>query len=1324
MKKILSAIILIIFISTNLAYAISPDSYKLSSKSNIGSISREYIPAIRKIIDKIKTGELRPEDVPLELQFLVTISGRTTAKETSLRHADAELTDDEIALIEQYIKKTNIEWFKDLLESLLVLKSSGKQLNASEPLVNVELSLDDEIKLIVNSENIDFIKTGDRRFKLVKNNKELRVEKFNFNNRLFIRIGSRTYEIVSGVHEINLSEIMTDPLFWIGNAELVDFFGEDEVLAQKIKKSPQGLMLVEWDEELRKIIPECRTINGRIIANAYERLKDKKLDPFLQSHYSLVAYFFSFLTDPEVSVSMLDIVSNISNQRVNEFIYRLLGTENVIIPHMVSMQFKKFHAILRVLCELYGAEQIVCNPHILPNPGTQNIVISRLNFILSHISDSDIYQFSSIADINDKLNKLSKEKIDIFDYDDASKTLKINLSVISNERRPLSRQRELTVFQKRGPPNTDIDRVVVEALAYMCTRKHSDVIKRVSKFIGHWRQDWIMNEVLQGISSNHKILFQLDDADCFESIGLGVGRSGFGLGGASIETETWCRDVFSNFIDKIKILAGVFPNGKPYVFPQVYFGPSINKEEDCTGTPLVDAYNYRKLCNALFGDEPLSKGMINAIIAETKLTNFKPVDTDDPALLLATLQEIYDYLVIKLRDELKKWITENNLNILLFGQVLLPNENPVFYPALLKALEEINNGKRDGEKTIALLRHNYFRKKWKTREGIRLRIIQKDDPIKVLVESETNADIFEEYFGFRPTILYEAVHFPEVSDARIKTFREQIREQEDMQEPVENFLSKLAECAERDGKQPVNIADDIIITQPSRLDMNKRPDSTIVLAKNIQRLENEKAEQERRPPRKVRVLFFGSTVRLGPDGSTGLSGVEKEAYELVHTIAREGEIDISNQIYFLGYIPQKEVIAGLTFTHVMSQASDRETFGRTPIEAMATGVPIIYTRDWTYPFDSKDRQVYYTLFGGSHTFPLRPGHTDLKTGEWIKGQVQPDVKDGEIPMMHRRIYNILSNPNSMEEIARVNFLASRRSMFNLRNLENYLKLRFVMAFDPEFKKVRFIDNYGIKSSRVEDLISAIKERDDPIDKDVMDRFSQYATRINASIEIPDNRKPQAATNLFVRKIHSWSKKMTSARATLKNFISQYNTMKPRLKNTAQSVKYIFIDKDALPNNQKDILESENWTRRQKVLEGKFPGYKFIVFSGSEGMDITSVAKDNAMFLLSESNMDKYMHINARIVAIKNAGNEYIYPIDGLICLGIGLLNLNQDDKKGSPLVSSIAKLYSDLTHSKICIETFLETFRIEIVLPPVEKFNTEELLYLQSYALFVLGNAA
>lgn len=1020
----------------------------------------------------------RPEDLQMDQQGRLRIEGRIENYKKNVA-----------PLIEHYSKKGYLFEIENTFSGMDALAGSVKKLaeklkgrleGGEKPIPPLLIHYDER-----GYKEEQFIKISTHL--LEKGEKKLSVNRFLYKGRQFIQIGSRVYEVKEGTSQIDIKDLLKDPLLWIGNAQLVDFYGEEMLKEQEGHQT--GLRLVEWDEEMRNFIEEPELIDNSIILHAYERLKDPQLDPLLRLHYNLVVYFYSIYPSNEFPITSLDIVSGISEKSVNEFMFKLLGITDVLVPHIVPTQFKKFYVIIRRICELCKVEGLESSGMPI-EINQQNIVMHRLNSILMQMDYGRMWRLGSLEEINKEINRITGEDINLFSYDNNSKRLIINLHTLSKEKR--RKVDEVYVFKKRGPPRLNRERVIVEALNHLCRKGPISVVNSICRAIRYWQDNWAIDMVLQGIASNPWIELETPQDDFLRDKPVGFGRPVWVLGGGCIESAIWVRDILNYIFDDIKIMAGVDKNGRPYIEDQIEFGPKVDRETDCIGEPAIDKYKWRSLVERLF--------------TETELSEEE----------LRKLQDEYNSAVMEIKERLKKWILENNLRIVIFGQIALPDENPVFYPALLEAVKEINQIRNPEDRVVVFIRHNYTNKKRRIRDGINIHVLNKDDPIYVFVESEENAELFKQYFGFRPTVIYQATRFPEVDEKSEVPFRAQIRNSksnESARDEIEGILKEKG----------IDFEKDIIIIHPSRLDTNKRPDSTITLAKNLQRIENQEAHKQNRSPRKVRILFIGTQVRQ-VEGSFGRE-TERKALEEVTRMAKEGDIDISSQVHFLGYLPHHLTTIALTYAHIVSIPSEHETFGRIPMEAMAMGVPIIYARDWLYTFNPEDRQVFYELYGGNMIFRIRSGRTE--NGKWVDGVLKPEIEEDGIPVMHRKIYEVINNPDAMEQIARMNFLACRRSMFNLQNTENFMRLKFLLSLDPSGERLRFRYRPRPVHRRSEDTVgrsnqeaigkgSCLEEKDNVIvedlNKDQSDTIKKAIGRIEEQIkkaELTDEEREQA-----------------------------------------------------------------------------------------------------------------------------------------------------------------------------------------------------------------------
>ncbi len=941
--------------------------------------------------------------------------------------------------------------------------------------------------------------------------KRLNIARYHYRGRTYVRIGSRLYEADKTVDGLDAKDLLADPLLWLGNAELVDYYGEDQVGYPRQTTGPPGLRLVEWNEELRQAFPEIPLEDPALIEQAYQRLRDPDLDPLLRTHYSLIVYFFSITQNQEYTVRDLHIIANISDLHMNEFLYALLGTRQVAIPYIMSVQMRKLFRVLEKISDLLpGCQNIRSLPANIADPNLQNIILNRLHYALNGLRYQDIVDLSNLGEINDTFNDLlnrnkkRRERIELFAYDEESATLTINLEQLAVEHRDERERLDPHVFRKRGPPEVNRDKVIVTALAYLCQKEQAGLVNQVTDRLRHWPQSWAADTVLKGIDANYKVELETSQRDFLRDISFGAGRAVWVLGGGCAEQELWIRRIISDLFEKIKIMAGETKEGGPIINPNVDFGRRVQVPADCTALPSIDAYTWKKLRAELFSSDPIS--------AEKRLH----------------LQRRYNEAVWSTKVLLQEWIIEHDLRLLMFGQVALPEENPIFYPALLQAVEEVNALRGPQEQVKVIIRHNYTNKRKQIREGIKIRIMQRDDPVEIFVESETNADLFEENFGFRPTVVHQAAHFPNVNLDSDVPLREQVRAQEEFREPVASFGQKI-ELLNQQGaranawlsfllniffdtvdtlvslparfvkikvlndfisrikylaysyklKQQVDLENDIVIIQPSRIDANKMPESTVIMAKNMQQIENRQAIADGRKPRRVALLFIGTQIRTG-DEAGNFKDTEQEALDNIWKTAKKkgrDDIDLRSQIHMLGQIPQEEVAAAYTFADIVSIPSGHETFGRVPFEAYAA--PVIYTRRWFYStfYDQSDErediQVQYGLYGGLPLFNLRPGKTE--NGRFRPGPVQPEAMEGEFPKLYLRMYELLQSPERREQLTREKYLLTRRSEFNLANTAKFLYYKFIAMFDHTGSRLRFVDKDFVPR-RHEDSLDKIELR--------------------------------------------------------------------------------------------------------------------------------------------------------------------------------------------------------------------------------------------------------
>lgn len=930
----------------------------------------------------------------------------------------------------------------------------------------------------------------------------LSVQYLTYQDRNFLKIGNRLYEKTSDT-AVELSDLIVDPLLWIGNATLVDFFGEGAVLLSRDNVVTPNLTIVQWNQELRKVLPVDDIIPDKLLDKADIMMRDPLMDPFLKTHYNLVYYFFKispFLKENNKTIpyDFFEVAANIGPEKLNELFFALFGSDAFELPVIVPRQIRLFYQMLVHLHQIVPFEDIKIYPENM-SVAEGSTALSYLHVLMQNVSYADLRAVKNFDDfkrlIQDRVGKYIG--IDVVD-EGIHSVLKINTYNVMQDRRGGERNPILTASQKR--PVLDKDTTVVDALFTMAEKGDAAVINNLFNSLKKWDKKWAVSHILQGIILNNDVKPKLagkTNADMKQVLlekKMGVARGGFGLGGASIETMTWVRDVFSHMFDNnIEVMGGIYKD-------KVDFGSNVNETRGINY--FIDTYSYSELTKLIFSQKKIeNKDLIsmlnqlqdvisitskqdafgqNPLVGVDSISNvrarkklfFKEKGLDtiidklnanksiDNNSKLKLIQGVYDFSVQEVKNTFLHWVKEKQLDVMMVGQIAFPVENPVVYAGLLEAVKELDH---NGKNLNLFIRQSYFRKWEKQRENIDIVIPSEKDGVEIFVESQSNADIFEELYGYRPSVVYEGVRLFDISVNSDLSIQEQLQKdsmgakghkKDVFVTASKEFKDILDNQATLQGKEKIDLNKDImerdiIILQPSRMDSNKRPDSTLELASMLQEKERKQASLENRKMRKVRVLFLGEYMDVETDqASLGqLSGNERDTY--IKTLQQAKDLGLDSQVYFLGQLKQTQVLAAMSYAHIMSQPSDRETFGRTPMEAISMGTPIVVSRDYVYPY-YEQHQVFRNLFGGYALFPLKAGQNN--NGEWTPGPSKPD--EG----MANRIWETLNNRDEINRISKFNYFLLKHSMMNLNNFDKFMELWNLSKIDGVKDELVFIDN--------------------------------------------------------------------------------------------------------------------------------------------------------------------------------------------------------------------------------------------------------------------------
>lgn len=272
-----------------------------------------------------------------------------------------------------------------------------------------------------------------------------------------------------------------------------------------------------------------------------------------------------------------------------------------------------------------------------------------------------------------------------------------------------------------------------------------------------------------------------------------------------------------------------------------------------------------------------------------------------------------------------------------------------------------------------------------------------------------------------------------------------------------------------------------------------------------------------------------------------------------------------------------------------------------------------------------------------------------------------------------------------------------------------LRLRRVTPLGAQVFEV--VSKRVIGDKTAEDLVEACRADNGKVDPGDLGVLGRVAGEVDRA-RVPEEQKPGLTAELTIARLTHRARGLGEAKGRIKEQIDYYYRLKGRIGCDEKMVRNVFIEKGCLPMNQQYILEGDEWVRRRQLLERMFPGYRFNVFTGSIG---DGMNKDNTIILTN-----KDIEINARLVCITNAGEEEYSPMDALIYLGIGLLNLSREN---TPLAATVQNLYWRLTNGYMDINAFLNpsnNYRLNIKLQPIAKFDTE----LEIYAISLLEQAA
>lgn len=809
--------------------------------------------------------------------------------------------------------------------------------------------------------------------------KTLAVNVRGHNQDKFILIGNRAYRLLNGVKTVYISKLLQDPSLWVGNIELIEFFGEEKIsFPTEIERGVAVFSVCDVPQDVTNELSEKVPDYIQKKATDYLNKKPEEQDAFLRAHYALGLFHHNSGRKGIMAEAFKASVFIGPHAQV-EAVYKVFELTDLSRAGIISPHILKLFSAIREICWKEKVASIETNVAGM-SVDEQKLVLSRLKSLIStgniEKTGNGLYIMKSNYD------KMRHKEVSLRVDGDR---LVVDLDGIVSESRDVlrsERNRSQGYHVARAPPR-DFSEKIIEALVTVAINGNKEIAEKLYVSTADWTDPAARNAVLFALASNQHIKRQ--EAPIFAGQKIGVIRGGFGSGGASSETE----ELISLFADpkffgpaQVEVAAGFY---HPSVVLRNDIGISTIKE--------LDRDTYTELTKKIFD------------------ANLDPKKRDD-------VKREYEEAVKVAKERIADWLRRTKVSFVLASQVINPSENPILYPAIIDAAAEVNKERAThGLVPIKIfMRHNYFAKLRPS--CIKLRLPERADQVEFLIESETNADIFKDVFGFEPYIMYSASRFSDTS-----------MQSADIKDSIKDDHAKMFR---RFLKHKYGVPEDaILVLSPSRLNKFKRIDRTLYLADELQK--RFKGQKD------VHVLILGMTEQ--GQGTTPFSGDEAEVYASLKKF--EEALDIKGHVHYLGYLPRDRVLDAsgkpkadsfslydaMLNADVVSQMSEFETFGRVYAEAISSASAVVL-QDFSYPYF--ERYQTDALWSGFDIFMMNKYESDMPSSGMID-----------------RLYRTLKDRSLFNAMVRNNFLMARRSGLNLKNVENFLRFSMVAHMDRQ-----------------------------------------------------------------------------------------------------------------------------------------------------------------------------------------------------------------------------------------------------------------------------------
>jgi glycosyltransferase involved in cell wall biosynthesis len=731
-----------------------------------------------------------------------------------------------------------------------------------------------------------------------------------------VRIGDRCYRFPKE-GQFDFESIMSDPLLWMGNSALFEFFSADRFATRPQNGFAKELFWAGAFPTEQTVLP--REID-RSMAHIYSE------DPYLRLHAHISYVRRRWMENETISLQFLRALNQFGPSYLQQGFRQALGL-NYLAPSTWPADWENsLFQLLSTLEHTHGIQNIrVSEP--LTSPDEQRIFSARLRFTLQNIPQHQYHpEF-----IRANLRQGQFFGLPMYVEGD---TLVINTRELIGQIKGLRDERRMSQpeYDYILPSTSQMVLDGLTVLAKNNVAQASQDLKRLQT---------IPAAHAASVARGYQALGHADnDYPELRDAHIGFIRGGFGMGGASQEFQ----DMINELAERILPLGAKMSVATGFIHQKAV----LPEDVDITLLPAVDrGTHYDSVTRHLF----------------------------DPDISLSSieLQRCYDAAVEDAAHAIADWIMVKGVDVLVGSQMGNPFENPIAMPAIIGA-KLLVEAERERLFPVAF-RHNYYRDPEGTKPNIGLwqdrhpHLRPDQAGVIHLVDGPANQRIAHQLYGINSMILPHSVRFPNIDpffgiDWQ-RTTREDTSGEIGLSQDFATLMHEPRAAFRKNLYERFQIPEDAtLLLSPSRLSKQKRLDQAVELMVRLK--ENLPAGKE------IHLLVLGEgnvskmQTRWSGDYVETLKALEEQITLL----------GLTGHVHFMGYVSHERTPDNpFTVTDMMRsvdlvvQMSEEESFGATYLEAIASGA-LVTMANFSYPgFDfGRLFPVHRYVYGGFDVF--------------------------------------------------------------------------------------------------------------------------------------------------------------------------------------------------------------------------------------------------------------------------------------------------------------------------------------------------------------------